>query len=936
VRLTILRPDGGDAVVPEERPVEILVQVDGPVPNRRAADALRLLLRYEPDAPYQERSLEPAAPGRWGTTIAALDVKDGFWYRIAGGDAQTAEFHVRRPPQIKDDFKATYHFRPYVGRADESRTERKIEALQGTEVNVRVLTNREVKAGRIEIVVKEGPPTAAFGERLPTDPHGFTARLTLNESAEYRVAFTSTDGEELVEPRTWPLVAVPDEPPTVVLTQPGKDEIKAADAVLSLAGSAADDVGVAAMRLRMKLENGRELAPTEYRSPKDFELEGGGNLRRVDYRDFVDLATVQPVGEPLFKLRPGMTLEYWLTAEDACDFPAPHVGESKHFKVKIAEPVNNPQDREPQLEKAKQAKKDQDKKQDEEKKKEEKDRKDKNGSGAGDKKDGDGGKPDDKGDPKAGSSGQPKEGSGKDDGDESKTGGDGKPSDSPSPEQQQRDADTKAQAAELQRQLDKQTKGSGKSNPNDESTGEGKNGGSPPPATPSGDSKPKPGDAGKQDAAENKGGDSKPDGAAKGGPDAKQPPASEGKGGDPKGPPGGAPGEGKDDKPATSGEAKDAGGKGDQQASSKEKPAEGASADAGKAEPKGPGERGGSDRKAAEAEAKGQPAPQAEAVGKGGGEQPGDKQPAASPKPAAEKKPETQGKTEGAKTDAAKGENKPDPSAGEKHVAPQKATKRDVEDLAKDLKGKDEKKAADAAGDLDKIQKHADDAEARDQADKELQEAYQNYHEKYVASGKPRDSSEQNASAGKADDKPENVKLSGGKSDDRSKQDGKSETKGDGQPKLTGPKGEYAAGAPKRGPGLSDGEARREALTKESEPSTAKPNKNPGRRESARVLQLLTFKAIVNEAVLEGIGSNMKAFRALEAKLQDLARRETLAGPQYDTQLDSTGTPLTQGKGITSDHNNGGRALPPPGYRGPYEEFNKLIGAPGKGENAPK
>ena len=113
----------------------------------------------------------------------------------------------------------------------------------------------------------------------------------------------------------------------------------------------------------MRVENGPTLPAQEYRSRDKLALPHGGNPKDVHYEDFVDLAKVK-TSDPLFKVRPGMVLEYWLTAEDACDYPKPNVGESKHYKVQIVEPMNNDQAKKDQQQKADEQKQDNDKKQD--------------------------------------------------------------------------------------------------------------------------------------------------------------------------------------------------------------------------------------------------------------------------------------------------------------------------------------------------------------------------------------------------------------------------------------------------------------------------------------------------------------------------------------------------------------------------------------------
>ena len=90
----------------------------------------------------------------------------------------------------------------------------------------------------------------------------------------------------------------------------------------------------------------------------------------VEYKDFVDLAKVRSPADPTFVVRPGMVLEYWLSARDACDFDKPNVGDSKHYRVQIVEALNNDKVQQQNRDKAQADKKEQQQKQDEQNKKE--------------------------------------------------------------------------------------------------------------------------------------------------------------------------------------------------------------------------------------------------------------------------------------------------------------------------------------------------------------------------------------------------------------------------------------------------------------------------------------------------------------------------------------------------------------------------------------
>jgi hypothetical protein len=982
-RLTVVRPEDGDAVVPEDRSVEILVRVDGRVPDRRAAEALKLLYRYQHDAPYRERLLDPADGGRWGTTLAAVDVQEGFWYKVTGGDAETPEHRVRLVPRV-DEFQATYHFRPYVGLPDDKRTERKIEAVRGTTVDVRVLTNREVKDARLDFVTSAGVRTPLFGTPLKDDPTGFVVHFTPEESGEYRIAFTSAEGESFVEPRAYPLVALPDAVPQVELTKPPERKDKpgwvaplAADALLELEGRATDDIGVAAMRLRMRVENGPDLPQQEYRTPKDYQLPGGGNPRAVDYKDFVDLTKVHPAGDDLFALRPGMVLEYWLEAEDACDYPKPNVGESKHYKLQLAEPIKNEQAKKDAVDKAEKEKMEQEAKQQEEQRKEAKERQEKGNKGGGQGED----KPGEKGDGKKegdqprsnpggeGSKGdkpdksdQPKDGPGqKDNPDKSSSGG---PGDKDKPGgtgegQKKQDDKTKEDGKRVSDALDRKP-GEGKGDPKDQRAGEGKESGQPQQAPQPGEAKKDPGGNGAKDAAHDKAaggaGDKHDQAEGKGaGPsDAKEPtPPSEAKGaGEPKAD--AAPGAAKDGR--SEAPPKPAEAKGSDSAGQKEpaaaKPDAGGSADKGasKAEPKDapPQGAGGPDKAPQPAgEAKDKPAPDGHGEAKGGDEKGGEKAGAAAAKPGpqspdADKQPKPEGKGDGGQheKDAPRAEAKANPDDAKPN--PRDATPRDVDDLAKDLKSDDPKKQEEAARQLIDAWKHADDPRTREKAEEELKKALQRLEQERLAQPKPQEPppEERNPDAEKAP--PSEAKSDSGdgpkgqaKGADPKQGGDQGQAKGDGQngPPASG------KGTPKGGPGIPSGEPRYGDFA--PEPAGGKtPTLEKPADPKATELQLRHLEK-ADRKTLEKLGWTDEEWRKFLEDYRDLARREAAAGEtlpagKNDGSLNSTGGDRAVGKGLTDDPNNGGRAQAPPGYREPLNEFNRLISEEQRGADPGK
>lgn len=374
-QLTIRKPEGGNAVVTVGRGLSFEVEVDGKVPDPRGADAVKLVYRYDEGDPWLERPLSQEPSREWTTSLSALEVRNGLWYKITGGDAETEEYRVavRAAPAITD-FLATYHFRPYVARADEVRRDRELKELHGTEVLLRVRTNRALRDGYLELENKTGHRTVR-GEVDPNDAHTLFVRFVLDEDGKYRLYFTSTESEAYSDPVAYPVTAIPDRAPVVELTKPGQDIRLPADALLKLEGKAGDDIGVKALTLRLRVVGGDKLRGQPYRGGGDaLRLADGGYPLEVEYEDFVELSRVQSEDGQAVALRAGMELEYWLEARDACDYPHANVSESKHYRVFLTEPEKNAEKRRQEKQQAAQEKTQHEQKQDQQLEKENKQR----------------------------------------------------------------------------------------------------------------------------------------------------------------------------------------------------------------------------------------------------------------------------------------------------------------------------------------------------------------------------------------------------------------------------------------------------------------------------------------------------------------------------------------------------------------------------------
>jgi hypothetical protein len=375
-RLTLLQPQGGDVTVAVGRSLPVAVAVDGRVPQPGKPDALRLLFHYQPGDPYEERPLEHENNDQWATTLPAFQVQNGFWYKVAGGDTETPEYRVQvRATPLVNGFDATYHYRPYLGWKDDTTHDPNLRALRGTEVRLVAHTNRTVsiKNSRLELKVgdaKDPVRKMVAAEAVPDDAQALAFRLVLEESGTYRVWFASTEGEGNTDPMAYSIQALPDHAPQVELTKPGQDVTLPVNGLLQLEGVANDDIGVKSLALHLRVAEGPELGPQPYRAGKSFRLEDGGYPKTLQYKDFVELAKVKDADGKPAGLRPKMVLEYWLEAQDDCDYPGPNAGRSKVYKVTLGDPDADQKRQEQERQKAQQEQQQHEAKQDQQLKQE--------------------------------------------------------------------------------------------------------------------------------------------------------------------------------------------------------------------------------------------------------------------------------------------------------------------------------------------------------------------------------------------------------------------------------------------------------------------------------------------------------------------------------------------------------------------------------------
>ncbi|MFO0843538.1 MAG: DUF4175 family protein [Gemmataceae bacterium] len=941
-QVSVVRPEGGDAVVTIGSPVTIVAEVTGRRPGAHDKDAPSLLYRHDENEPFRRRFLQPDAGDQWVTTVAPLDVGNGFIYKVTAGDGETPEYRVStRPAPLIADFLATYHYRPYVQKAARSRTTRKLEDMRGTEVQILARTTRKLKDGRLDFDGDDGQGELIRAEIRPDDPQALRFRLVLDRPGKYRIRFTSTEGESYLDQVGYDVKVLPDHPPTVQLTQPGKDVEAPVNGHVELAGEAADDIGIASMKLNIQHVGGGALRPKPYLADKLGKAEIG-TPRRVEYRDLLEIGSLKDEQGKPFEARPGTQLEYWLEAADACDYPKPNVGVSKKFKVTITA-AKDPQQQKKEQQAAQQRQEQQEKQQGEQLKNEKKERdqqrqqeeqqekneanqRDQERKNAGQ----DGGKQEEKKGVEKGN--DPKEDKGKE----------GEPK---GEKGQGKDDQTRKQAEDLKKAMGKREKEQGKGEKDkgqqerqdqaenkpgeargadDKKPGESKETGDKQPDDKPGEGK----DKGKEEA---KPGAKKEDGAKADtadqgqGRDAGKPDPKDDKG-EGKGPAKAdqpKPGEGKEgDKPKL-GEGKSAGKpeearnagekKPDGEGKPGEKPRQGEAKESKTANNPSAGERPAEKKDGAkdggENKGEGKPGEKSDARPMNPDGKPGEAKDASKGEKPGEPK-DAKGGTDGAQDDGS-GDKPGERKGGAGKPDPKDATKGDVEAKAKEVRDASGADREQAKRDLQQMAEKANDPAAREAAKQALQEA-----EKGELGGKEPGEGEGQAAGQKGPDGKGDKQDKGKPTGQGKAEDGKGEKPGEGM------KGD------RREPGKSD----------EGDGLAARPEK--AERHRASMMQLEEFRKKVDPDLLKDARMSAEQFRQFLQDYADLARREPPAADDRDVPpAPGRSGPLPSlpgrtikpgGKAPADDLRGEGRPKPPPEYRDSHADFLQRLQRPSK------
>lgn len=294
VQIVIVSPKPADTLVPFASEMEVVAEIIGPQPDRvqiesQAGDSKSRLSDMRLSSSSQFQSILP---------IGQTDLR----YRILAADAISPWFTLsaRARPRILE-FAQIIVPPAYSGLPEtQAKSDQgDIEALEGSTVKLTLKPNQKISKAALLI----NPDHADHPEAIPaeiTADGSITGALTVKPEIEsWQIALTAEEtGFTNDESTPWQVIAIPDLPPIVEITEPLEQLELLADEAVRLSGLASDDVGL------LKVEMGHALNAGTF----SYREISGKTGKEASIQTLLPLAPLQ--------VKPGDTVMIKLVATD--------------------------------------------------------------------------------------------------------------------------------------------------------------------------------------------------------------------------------------------------------------------------------------------------------------------------------------------------------------------------------------------------------------------------------------------------------------------------------------------------------------------------------------------------------------------------------------------------------------------------------------------
>lgn len=247
----------GNKEVVKGESVEVQVRVSSHEPKNVDNLTLQLFSRPEGQSDFESTEIRASDVGVFTSTFKSLRTSTEYFVKAADVESERFTLTVLDRPvirslQVRLDFPSYTNLPPRI--QDEFVGD--VTALAGTRISISGSASKDLNRGEIVFESRNILPLSIRGNR-------FTAHFTLTEENEYLVNVFDEESLTNPDPIRYSVKIVPDEFPSVVILQPGRNLDIAGGQALPLLIQARDDFGFSGLRLGYRLVHSRYEPPRE-------------------------------------------------------------------------------------------------------------------------------------------------------------------------------------------------------------------------------------------------------------------------------------------------------------------------------------------------------------------------------------------------------------------------------------------------------------------------------------------------------------------------------------------------------------------------------------------------------------------------------------------------------------------------------------------------
>jgi len=260
---------------------------------------------------------DPANRALFHAVIKSVQESLSFTVRLNDATSDPVDVRVLAPPAVLG-VRCVEVFPAYTKLPPMTRPTGDLTLLAGSVLRLTVSASGPVKEGSAHLAGLEREAALSVDPANRRAAHG-EIQIPKEGLTGFSLRLVDDDGIASRETAVYRIDIVPDRPPTIKVTHPGKEELATAAATEVIAFRAEDDFGVAAVLIHYMVNHAAEKTI-------EFDL-AGQSPRELDRRFEWKLGSL--------KLAPGGTIDYWMEAVDGNDVTGPGRAVSEAAQIKI-------------------------------------------------------------------------------------------------------------------------------------------------------------------------------------------------------------------------------------------------------------------------------------------------------------------------------------------------------------------------------------------------------------------------------------------------------------------------------------------------------------------------------------------------------------------------------------------------------------------------